>query len=158
MVGNDQHWVIKLLVGLIPQKDDDATKLYQWRWHSVALGLATLILTFYALGWIPGVPSPAAMAASVDELKKEFQGKLDTTNRKLDVVAQQLGTALQEQKNGQIRQLNSDLIDARRYQCRAINSADKSALPFWNSRLQELKLSYSQLAGQPWPDLPCNSF
>lgn len=137
-------------------------QLYRWRWCSVALGVVTFAIVAYMMGWVPGIDSPVAMANTVQQqlvdVKKDFQQKSDATNRKLDIVAKSLEKALQEQKNGQIRQLNSDLIDARRYQCRAIAANDDQAKPFWNRRLGELKLSYTQLSGEPWPDLPCNSF
>jgi Spy/CpxP family protein refolding chaperone len=134
-------------------------RLYNWRWKSVILGAIALGIATYAADFLPlGMSPPYAMADTTSKIQEEFQHKLDATNSKLDLTAAQIAQVQIQLKDGQIRQLNSDLIDARRYQCRSINSNDKSALPFWNSRLQVLKLAYEQLAGIAWPDLPCNSF
>lgn len=148
-----------LFFGLIPPRDEDPVKLYSWRWKSVILGVIGLGIASYGADFFPlGLAPPYAMASTTDHIQDEFQRKLDDTNRKLDVTTAQVLQVQTQLKDGQIRQLNSDLIDARRYQCRSINSNDKSALPFWNSRLQALKLAYEQLAGIAWPDLPCDSF
>lgn len=151
-------WVVNLLWGLIPQKDDDALRIWEWRWKSVVLGLLALGLACYASNLFPMVPPPYALAITVDKQNQLFQNKLDTANTKIDGVRTTVDTAMTQLKDGQIRSLNSDLIDARRYQCRGINSDDKGSLPFWNQRLQGLKLAYQRLAGETWPDLPCNSF
>lgn len=133
-------------------------RLWQWRWKSIGISFVLAALVFYSLGWIPGVDGPFAFAKTVQEQTQQFQKKIDDTNGKLDRVQNQLNTAMAQLKEGQVRQLNSDLIDARRYQCRGINSDDKAALPFWNSRLQDLKVAYFSLTGSVWPDLACNSF
>lgn len=152
------HWAIRLFVELIPQKDDDAMALYRWRWKSVGLGLGCLVVALYAANWFPFLSPPYAMANAVEDAKKDLQAKIDQTNTKLDHVAGQTTFIQGQIKEGQIRQLNSDLIDARRYQCRAINTSDRSALPFWNQRTQELKYQYQNLANRDWPEMPCNTF
>lgn len=157
-VGWAMRGAIEFLWGMIPQKDDDPLQMWEWRWKSVVLGLLALGLACYASNLVPMVPPPYAMASMVDVQNQLFQKKLDATNGKLDWLASQQTSANFQIKEGQVRSLNTDLIDARRYQCRGINSDDKGALPFWNERIQTLKLAYQQLAGARWPDLPCNSF
>lgn len=149
---------IEFLWGLIPQKDDDPVQMWEWRWKSVVLGLIALGLACYASNLFPMVAPPYAMASVVDAQNAAFQSKLDDTNKKVDGITGQLATVVTQQKISQIRGLNNDLIDARRYQCRIQNSDDKSALPFWNTRIQNLKLAYFTLAGDQWPDMDCKSF
>jgi hypothetical protein len=149
---------IEFLWGLIPQKDDDPVQLWEWRWKSVVLGILALALACYSSNLIPWMPPPYALANTVIEAKADLQRKIDTTNGKVDTANEQLSQVASQLKDGQVRSLNSDLIDARRYQCRGINSDDKASLPFWNTRLQTLKLAYQRLAGESWPELPCNSF
>lgn len=157
------HPVVEFFTGLIPQKDCDAVTTYWWQWRSVALGVGTLGFCLYLGGVIPGVDSPFAFAKgsdpnTVESIRTEFQKKLDATNGDVKLVAKKLDYALTQLKDGQIRQLNSDLIDAQRYKCRAQLANDEAAKPFWTRRVQELKRSYSLLANEPWPDLDCKSF
>lgn len=152
-------WIVKLFFGFIPQKDDDAMKQYFWRWKSAALTLIAIVVASYAASWLPQPLRPAyADTASIQSVQDDFQKKLDVTNDKLDATNVQVTALATQLKNGQVRSLNADLIDARRYQCRSINSNDKTALPFWNNRIQELKLAYQQLTNENWPSLDCKSF
>lgn len=144
--------------GLIPQRDDDMDKMYQWRWKSVALGVIGLLLALYGANLLPGVPPPYAMADTVRVDKTEVNNKFNELKGSVSALKEQVDTLVRQNRDNQIRLANNDLLDARRYQCRAINSGDKSALPFWNNRISDLKLTYLQLTGSPWADLPCNSF
>lgn len=148
----------ELILGLFPRDDDDMKKLYEWRWKSVFITFVSMVIGAYAASLLPFVKPPYAMANIVEQDKASFQTQLDTTNRKLDITAGQLNMVMQELKQGQIRSLNTDLIDARRYQCRAINSNDTVTLPFWTGRIETLKQSYHDLTGNPWPNLDCKSF
>lgn len=150
--------VVGWFVGLIPQREDGVEQLYQWRWKSVALGLVGLLFSLYAANLLPGLRPPYAMADTVRVNKGEMNDKFNQLSTSLGALQQQVGELVAQNKKNSIRLTNNDLIDARRYQCRAINSADKSALPFWTNRIQDLKLAYQRLTGATWEDIPCNSF
>lgn len=146
-------------MGLVPQKDDDAMKIYSWRWKSVCLGVVSAIIATYAASWLPFVKPPYAMASALTDTKTDLQHELDTTNIQVAKINQQLAVVIVGQKSGQIRSLNNDLIDARRYQCRGeAAGGDRATLAFWGQRLQTLKLAYQDLAGEAWPDMDCKSF
>jgi hypothetical protein len=152
------HPLVDLLVGLIPQKDDDVNAMFRWRWCSVVMGVGTLVLVIYMLGWIPGVDSPVAMAKDVQTSKISFQGDLASTNAKVDKLSNQVTDAVGQLKDGQVRSLSTDLIEATRYKCRADKAPGDTSLPFWTARLQSLKIAYQNLVLAPWPDVPCSSF
>lgn len=150
--------LVRFFWGLVPQKDDDALKLYEWRWKSIGLGLAGLVIGIYAANWLPFAPSPYALAETVDLNKQDIQRQLNSMSGQVADLRGKVTVVISQQRDSQEHAMNNDLIDARRYQCRAVNSADHSALPFWNNRVQILKLQYQQLTGNSWPDMDCNSF
>lgn len=143
--------LLKAILFFAPPKENDPMQLYVWQWKSIAIGATALCVASYAASFIPWVKPSYALSADMETMKNELQGKLDKTNKVVAEMSEQL-------KAGQIRSLNTDLIDARRNQCRGINSEDKSSLQFWNYRIQSLKLDYYLLTRSEWPDLPCNSF
>lgn len=154
----DLEVVGRFFWGLIPQKDDDAVKLWEWRWKSVFLGVATMGGVLYLGDWIPFVTTPLAKAETVRVAGVATDGKIDALSGQVQDLKGKVVAVLSQQKDAQIHQVTNDLIDARRYQCRAINSADGSARPFWNGRIASLKLQYQQLTGDSWSEQDCNSF
>lgn len=150
--------VIDFFVGLVPAKDDDAMAIYSWRWKSLLLGVAALVLALYAGSFIPTFGPPYASAQTVIAVKVDFQTQIDTVNKKLDTQDGKITAMAAQQHDAQIRQLNTDLIDAKRYQCRAIDSTDKTSLPFWSSRLQDLRLTFFQLTNTRWFEPDCKTF
>lgn len=144
--------------GLVPQKDDDMVQIYQWRWKTLALGLMGLLLGLYAADLIPGIAPPYAMADVVIANKSDLQQQLSAQNSKLDDLSGKMSVVMAQLHDNQVHQINSDLMDARRYQCRAISSADKTALPFWTARIQELKYQFRALTSGDWFEQDCNTF
>lgn len=133
-------------------------KLWQWRCKSVCVGFVTLCMGAYAANFIPYVRPPYAMANDLEAVKLDLRSKMGTLTHKQDGIDQKLEAVMIEQRKSAVRDVRSQLIEATRYRCRAANTADHGALPFWTNRLQDLKLSYQQLTTEPWPDLDCNSF
>lgn len=150
--------LVKLFIGLIPQKDDDAMKIYFWRWRSVVLGLACLGISLYGAGFIPFLQPPYALANDVQKSNDNVKLQIDALNKKTEDTKVALNQAMAQIKEGQVRSVTTDLIEATRYKCRAKNSDGGSSLPFWTRRWQDLKIAYYALVGSPWPEVTCDSF
>lgn len=151
-------FLVRLIVGLIPPKDDDPMKVYIWRWKTIMLGFATLAIACYASNLIPFLKPPYAMANDVQASNVEVQRQIDQLTKKTEGTQLALDLALAQIKEGQVRSLTTDLIEATRYKCRAKNSDGGSSLPFWTRRWQDLKVAYYSLTGTLWPEVPCDSF
>lgn len=150
--------IFRFFLGLIPRQDDDVVKMTKWRWRAVVLGLSGLVIACYGANFIPGLKPSYAMTGEVIANKNEITTRLDKTDKKVESIEKKVDGVIAQNKRRDIRDLNNDLLDARRFQCRAILSGDRSALPFWNNRITDLKFDYQALTGQPWSELACNSF
>lgn len=155
------HPLVELITGLIPPKDNDPVKLYNWQWRSVALGLICLGIGLYAAKLVPGIHPAYALQTEVDNSNSGFQRQIDELKKGRIEMTDQINRLVAANKENQKQSLTTNLIEATRYKCRATvpgNAAGDGSKSFWTRRWQDLKLTYRELTGESWSDVPCDSF